>query len=313
MTAVIDVHGLRKGFGPHTVLDGIDLRVAPGEIFALLGPNGAGKTTMINVLTTLAQPDSGTAFVAGCDVLRSPDAVRARIALTGQSAAVDEALGAHENLVMFCRLSGLGRGAAHARADELLVDFGLTDAARRRVATFSGGMRRRLDLALSLVVQPEVLFLDEPTTGLDTRSRRELWGMISSFAANGTTVFLTTQYLEEADELADRIAVLSDGAIVALGTARELKQRVGGATIELHGDDGVLLQKLSTDGTASGVRRALEELDDSTADTNLADAAVSLRRPTLDDVFLALTDPDARSAGRSNADTHSDLTKEPTA
>ncbi|MGO1411167.1 MAG: ATP-binding cassette domain-containing protein [Microbacterium sp.] len=258
MTAVIDVHGLRKGFGPHTVLDGIDLRVAPGEIFALLGPNGAGKTTMINVLTTLAQPDSGTAFVAGCDVLRSPDAVRARIALTGQSAAVDEALGAHENLVMFCRLSGLGRGAAHARADELLVDFGLTDAARRRVATFSGGMRRRLDLALSLVVQPEVLFLDEPTTGLDTRSRRELWGMISSFAANGTTVFLTTQYLEEADELADRIAVLSDGAIVALGTARELKQRVGGATIELHGDDGVLLQKLSTDGTASGVRRAIE-------------------------------------------------------
>lgn len=284
MTAVIEVRGLRKAFGTRTVLDGLDLSVDRGEIFALLGPNGAGKTTLIGVLTTLVRADGGTAAVAGFDVARRADAVRGRIALTGQSAAVDEALNARENLVMFGRLSGLGRRAAEARASELLDRFGLADAADRRVATFSGGMRRRLDLALSFVVQPEVLFLDEPTTGLDTRSRRELWDVISSLAASGTTVFLTTQYLEEADLLADRIAVLANGSIVGTGTARELKERVGGDVVELHDAAGALLRSETTDGSLADVRRAIDLLD-----AESAGGIVSIRRPSLDDVFLALT------------------------
>lgn len=282
--AIIEATGLRRSFGAHTVLTGIDLAVESGEIFALLGPNGAGKTTLINVLTTLVRPDEGVARVAGCDVEADPDGVRARIALTGQAAAVDEVLSARENLVMFARLSGLRTRAADARAQELLAQFGLESASRRRVATFSGGMRRRLDLALSFVVQPDVLFLDEPTTGLDTRSRRELWDVISSLAARGTTVFLTTQYLEEADQLADRIAVLADGAIVATGTPSELKRRIGGGAVELHDDDGTLLRVEPTDGSIADMRRVLDRLE-----TDGAIGAVSVRRPTLDDVFLALT------------------------
>ena len=293
MANAITVRGLGKAFGAVPVLRGLDLDVAPGEIFALLGPNGAGKTTTISILTTLLRPDEGIATVAGFDVAREPGEVKRRIALTGQSAAVDDVLTGVENLVMLCRLSGLGRRTASARARELLERFDLADAGSRRVGTYSGGMRRRLDLALSFVVAPQVLFLDEPTTGLDTRSRRELWDVIRSLAASGTTVFLTTQYLEEADLLADRIAVLDDGRIVAVGTAAELKARVGVDTLELHDDHGELLRAVPTDGTVGGVRRALDGLGAAGAD-----GIVSLRRPTLDDVFLALTDRDARSVAR---------------
>lgn len=285
MTApAIDVRGLRKSFGTHTVLDGLDLTVARGEVFALLGPNGAGKTTAINILTTLVKPDAGTATISGFDVEAAPKQVQRRISLTGQSAAVDDVLSAVENVVMFARLCGLGRAEAHRRAAELLTRFGLMDAASRRVGAFSGGMRRRLDLALSFVVTPEVLFLDEPTTGLDTRSRRDLWDIIRSLAAAGTTVFLTTQYLEEADQLADRIAVLHEGRIAALGTAAELKAHIGGDTVELHDEHGDLRREIATDGTVSDLRRALDLLDEEGED-----GVVTLRRPTLDDVFLTVT------------------------
>ncbi|GEK86354.1 ATP-binding cassette domain-containing protein [Microbacterium aerolatum] len=283
-TPAIEVRGLRKAFGAQTVIDGLDLTVSCGEVFALLGPNGAGKTTIINILTTLIKPDAGTATVGGFDVASAAMQVRRRISLTGQSAAVDDALSAVENVVMFARLAGLSSSASRRRAKELLESFGLTDAATRRVATFSGGMRRRLDLALSFVVTPEVLFLDEPTTGLDTLSRRDLWDIIRSLAAAGTTVFLTTQYLEEADQLADRIAVLHDGRVAALGTAAELKARVGGDTVELHDEHGGLLREIATDGSVPGLRRALDELDQQGAE-----GTVNLRRPTLDDVFLAVT------------------------
>ncbi|MGV2984472.1 ATP-binding cassette domain-containing protein [Microbacterium sp. AGC85] len=286
----IEVRGLEKRFGKQLVLDSLDITVAPGEVFALLGPNGAGKTTIINILTTLVHADAGTVTVSGFDVATEAVQVQRRISLTGQSAAVDDALNATENVVMFARLAGLGRAAARRRAAELIAQFGLTDAASRLVRTFSGGMRRRLDLALSFVVTPEVLFLDEPTTGLDTRSRRDLWDMIRTLANAGTTVFLTTQYLEEADQLADRIAVLHDGRITALGTAAELKARVGGDTVELHDENGELLRQVATDGTVSDLRRALDLLDEQGAA-----GIVSLRRPTLDDVFLALTSSDARS------------------
>ncbi|WP_309127548.1 ATP-binding cassette domain-containing protein [Microbacterium sp.] len=294
MTAVaIDVRDLRKRFGDHTVIDGIDLTVARGEVFALLGPNGAGKTTTINILTTLTRADSGSVHVAGFDVRTHPVAVQQRISLTGQSAAVDDALTATENVVMFARLSGLTPRAAKRRSAELIERFGLTEAASRLVRTYSGGMRRRLDLALSFVVTPEVLYLDEPTTGLDTRSRRDLWQIIRSLADAGTTVFLTTQYLEEADQLADRIAVLHDGRIAALGTATELKARVGGDTVEVHDEAGELLRRIPTDGTLSDLRRALDQLDEQGAK-----GTVTLHRPTLDDVFLALTESDRSRADR---------------
>ncbi len=286
MPSAIVARGLRRSFGKAVVLDGLDFEVAPGEVFALLGPNGAGKTTAIHVLTTLVRPDAGTVEVAGVDVVRDPDGVKRRISLTGQAAAVDDVLTGAENLVMLGRLSGLSPHAARARAGELLERFGLTDAASRRVGTYSGGMRRRLDLALSFVVSPEVLFLDEPTTGLDTRSRREVWDVVRSLADAGTTVFLTTQYLEEADQLADRIAVLDGGRIVALGTAPELKSRVGGDTVELHDARGELLHEVPTDGTVSGLRAALDVLDESGAV-----GVVTIRRPSLDDVFLTLTAP----------------------
>ena len=284
MQPAIAIRGLRKSFGAHTVLDGLDLEVAPGEIFALLGPNGAGKTTTISILTTLVQPDAGTASVAGHDVTTEADEVRRRIALTGQSTAVDDVLTGRENLVMLGRLSGLSIRGARARADEMLYRFALTDAASGRVGTYSGGMRRRLDLALSFVVTPHVLFLDEPTTGLDTRSRRELWDVIRGLADAGTTVFLTTQYLEEADRLADRVAVLHDGRIVADDSPAALKTRIGGDVVELRDDDDRLVHEIATDGTVSGLRRALDDLD-----AAAAVGRVTLRRPSLDDVFLALT------------------------
>ncbi|MDR6904535.1 daunorubicin resistance ABC transporter ATP-binding subunit [Agromyces sp. 3263] len=295
MTLAIDARALRKRFGRTEVLAGLDLTVPAGSVFALLGPNGAGKTTTINILTTLVTPDSGTAAVAGHDVVADAQEVKRRISLTGQSAAVDGVLTATENLVMMGRLSGLSRGQSRVRAGELLDRFDLADAAARRVGTYSGGMRRRLDLALSLVVAPAVLFLDEPTTGLDTRSRQEVWSVIRSLAGAGTTVFLTTQYLEEADRLADRIAVLDRGRIVAEGTPEELKARIGGDVVELRDADGTLLLELPTDGSVHGLRAALDELDRSPAAA--ADGvSVSIRRPSLDDVFLDLTDRDAASA-----------------
>jgi ABC-2 type transport system ATP-binding protein len=224
---MISVTGITKTFGKHTVLAGVDLDVGAGEIVGLLGPNGAGKTTLVNILTTLVAPDSGTATVAGFDVVTHPADVRRRISLTGQAAAVDGLLTGDENLRMMARLSGLTPAASRARATELLDRFDLSEAARKLVSTYSGGMRRRLDLALSLVVTPPVVFLDEPTTGLDTRSRRELWDAIRALAADGAAVLLTTQYLEEADQLCDRVALLDGGRIVAVGTAAELKTRVG--------------------------------------------------------------------------------------
>jgi len=284
MQTAIEAEGLSKAFQGRTVVDQLDLRVAHGEVFALLGPNGAGKTTIINILTTLTSADTGSAYVAGWDVRTQSTEVQRRISLTGQSAAVDDALTATENVVMFARLAGLGRAAAKRRAADLIAQFDLADAAGRIVRTFSGGMRRRLDLALSFVVTPEVLFLDEPTTGLDTRSRRDLWDIIRELASAGTTVFLTTQYLEEADQLADRIAVLHDGRIAALGTPAELKSRIGGDTVELHDARGDLARAIPTDGSIAGLRRALDRLDE-----DGADGVITLRRPTLDDVFLAVT------------------------
>ena len=281
MTADIVLRGVSKSFGATEVLKGLDLRVEGGTVFALLGPNGAGKTTIINILSTLVAPDAGTASVAGFDTVRDRDAVKQTISLTGQSAAVDELLTGEENLRMMGRLSGLSRSASAARATELLTRFELVEAASKRVKTYSGGMRRRLDLGISLLLTPPVVFLDEPTTGLDTRSRQELWDVIRSLAANGTTVFLTTQYLEEADQLADRIAVLDHGSIVAEGTPAELKARVGGEVLAVHAPNGDVAREIPTDGTVAGLRAALSTVDDA--------AAVSLRSPSLDDAFLALT------------------------
>jgi ABC-2 type transport system ATP-binding protein len=283
MTDIIAVRGVTKSFGKVPVLRGIDLTVARGSIVALLGPNGAGKTTLINILSTLVAPDAGTATVAGHDVVRERETVKRQISLTGQSAAVDEVLTGDENLRMMGRLSGLTRSAAADRSRELLERFELTESARKRVKTYSGGMRRRLDLAISLLLTPPVVFLDEPTTGLDTRSRQDLWSVIRHLADNGTTVFLTTQYLEEADQLADRIAVLEGGRIVAEGTAGELKARIGGEVVAIHGPDGEVLREIPTDGTVAGLRTALDGVADS------ATASVTLRSPSLDDVFLALT------------------------
>jgi ABC-2 type transport system ATP-binding protein len=297
--AVIQAEGIRKSFGDVQALCGIDLSAPPGTILGLLGPNGAGKTTAVRILTTLLPPDGGTARVAGCDVVKDAAALRSKIGLAGQYAAVDENLTGLENLEMVGRLYHLGRGPSRERAGELLERFELTDAADRLAKTYSGGMRRRLDLAAALVARPPVLFLDEPTTGLDPRSRLGLWETIEGRVAAGTTVLLTTQYLEEADRLADRIAVLSQGRIAALGTADELKARIGGETAELYfadaetlsaaaavlggHDDGACL-RLPVDG-AEDVRRLLDEL----AGRGLPATRIALHKPTLDDVFLALT------------------------
>lgn len=280
----IDVRGLRKSFGGTPVLASLDLAVERGTIFALLGPNGSGKTTLISILSTLVAPDGGTAIVDGHDVVKDPTAVRRTIGLTGQSAAVDGMLTGAENLRMIGRLGGLGRRDAARRASELLARFGLSDAARKRASKYSGGMRRRLDLALSLVVPRPVIFLDEPTTGLDTRSRLELWDVIRSLRADGTTVFLTTQYLEEADQLADVVAVLDHGVIVAEGTPDELKRRTGGEVVELRDERDELLGELPTDGTLAGLRGAIDALE-----SEHGEGSVTVRKPSLDDVFLALT------------------------
>jgi ABC-2 type transport system ATP-binding protein len=301
----IETAGLSKFYGTHRVLDAVDLRVARGSVFALLGPNGAGKTTTVRILATLAHPDRGRVTVAGHDVLTQRHEVRRRISLTGQYAALDEPQTGRENLTMIGRLLGLRGAAARVRAGELLEQFDLLNAADRRVGTYSGGMRRRLDLAASLIGRPEVVFLDEPTTGLDPRSRRAMWEVVTRLAASGTTVLLTTQYLEEADRLADRIAVLDGGAVVAEGTVQELKARVVQQRLDLrlagegafdhvarglgpravHLDRDQLTVGLATDGTASQIRKLLDELD---PDQDLIER-FSVRRASLDDVFMTLT------------------------
>ena len=301
----IETVGLEKAYGDVRVLAGIDLRVAPGSVFALLGPNGAGKTTTVRILSTLTRADAGSARVAGFDVVADVHAVRRRISLTGQYAALDELQTGEENLRMLGRLAGLGRAASRTRAAELLERFALSEAGRRRVATYSGGMRRRLDLAASLVGQPSVIFLDEPTTGLDPRSRQGMWEVINGLADSGVSVFLTTQYLEEADRLADRIAVLDEGRVVAEGTPAELKERVAEQRLDLvladerafeHAaslldgravsrDRGRLLIGVATDGGAAHVRALLDEVDPG----GHAVESFSLHSATLDDVFLSLT------------------------
>ncbi|MCI0158533.1 ATP-binding cassette domain-containing protein [Leifsonia shinshuensis] len=301
MTApAIAVAGLRKSFGTQTVLDGVDLQVERGSVFALLGPNGAGKTTVINILSTLVAADAGTAVVCGHDVVDDPDGVKESISLTGQSAAVDEVLTAEENLRMMARLSGFDRAGAARRATDLIERFDLRGAARKRVRSYSGGMRRRLDLALSLVATPPVIFLDEPTTGLDTRSRQALWTIIRDLAARGTTILLTTQYLEEADQLADRIAVLDHGRVVAEGTAVELKARVGGEVVELRDAADEVVHELPTDGTVDGLRAAIDRLDA----LGVPGASIAIRKPSLDDAFLILT------GSHADSDTDSELQKE---
>ena len=301
----IEANGLAKSYRDVRVLAGVDLRVPDGSVFALLGPNGAGKTTMVRILSTLTRADDGRARVAGFDVVRDRHEVRRRISLTGQFAALDAAQTGAENLRMMGRLSRLPRAAARQRADELLQQFDLTSAGRRRVGTSSGGMRRRLDLAASLVGRPSVIFLDEPSTGLDPQSRQTMWQVIEGLAASGVTVFLTTQYLEEADRLADRIAVLDAGRLVAAGTAEELKRRVAAQRLDLTCSDTMAYDEVSryfggrvvhlapasltvgvaTDGTAAQVRALLDEADPG----RRLVAAFAVHGATLDDVFLTLT------------------------
>ncbi|GAA3713542.1 daunorubicin resistance protein DrrA family ABC transporter ATP-binding protein [Nonomuraea antimicrobica] len=304
---IVVAEGLHKSFGDTHALRGLSLSVQRGTVCGVLGPNGAGKTTAVRILATLSAPDAGHARIAGYDVVREADKVRARIGLAGQYAAVDEKLTGRGNLRMFGRLSHLPRREAHRRADELLERFGLTHSADRQVAGYSGGMRRRLDLITSLILRPEVLFLDEPTTGLDPRSRGEIWDAVRELVADGTTVLLTTQYLDEADRLADDIAVIDHGQVIATGTPDELKATIGDRLDVVVEDPATLrpaatvlnalagteptttgADRLSTAVPGGGFRLAdiVRELDRA----GVAAVDVSLRRPTLDEVFLRLTD-----------------------
>jgi ABC-2 type transport system ATP-binding protein len=315
MAYTVQSSGISKAFGDNRVLGGVDLAIETGSVFALLGPNGAGKTTMVRILATLVRPDSGSARVAGHDLLTDPVGVKESISLTGQDVAVDDLLSGQENLEMMARLRHIPRRAARARTDELLVDFDLSDARHRRVGTYSGGMRRRLDLAVSMIVQPQLLFLDEPTTGLDPRSREQLWDTARRLADAGVTILLTTQYLEEADQLADRIAVLDHGRVVAQGSGAELKASLGGQVLRLEFSDIATYQRavdltyeartdelrqtleFDTDGTAAHVHFVLGRL--------LAAGAVaervSIRQPSLDDVFLTLTGAPAPTESKEAA------------
>ena len=307
MTSAIETEGLVKHFGKTRALDGIDMVAREGAVFGLLGPNGAGKTTAIRVLSTLIRPDAGRAAVGGHDVTRRPEEVRRLIGLTGQYAAVDELLSGKENLFMIGRLLGVRPREARRRATELLEAFDLADASSKLVKTYSGGMRRRLDLAASLVGRPKYLYLDEPTTGLDPRSRLELWGMIRALVADGTTVLLTTQYLEEADRLADEIVVIDHGRVIAAGTPQQLKTRVGGLVLLAQPADPVDLPTVekilasfgtSDDGVHNDGQRVTVRIDDRSVigqafrqldEAGIAVDDLSLRRPSLDEVFLAVT------------------------
>lgn len=293
--------------GKVTALNGLSLDVEEGTVLGVLGPNGAGKTTTVRILATLLTPDSGHATVAGIDVIKDPDKVREVIGLSGQYAAVDETLTGWDNLVMFSRLYHLSPSAAKKRAEELLEQFSLTDAARRPIRTYSGGMRRRLDLAASLIVRPKILFLDEPTTGLDPRGRQEMWGVIDGLVKDGTTLLLTTQYLEEADQLADDIAVIDHGTVIARGTSDQLKRQVGGERLEIIVESQDLKKvteivekvsggKASVDEGSRQVSapvttgsKALIEAARSLDDAGIHPLDIGLKRPSLDDVFIALT------------------------
>ncbi|MEU1689837.1 ATP-binding cassette domain-containing protein [Micromonospora sp. NPDC005707] len=300
--------GLRRSFGDHVVLDGLDLHVPRGTVFSLLGANGAGKTTTVKILSTLLRADAGDVQVAGHDLAREPDAVRAAIGVTGQFSAVDKLLTGEENLRLMADLHQLTRGEGRRRTAQLLEQFDLAEAARRPASTYSGGMLRRLDLAMTLVGSPQVIFLDEPTTGLDPRSRRAMWQIVRDLVAGGVTIFLTTQYLEEADELADRIAVLDRGRVVAEGTAEELKRRIPGGHVRLRfadpqcldaamrvlnqasRDNDALALRVPSDGSLRSLRTLIGRLDDQAIEVD----ELSVHTPDLDDVFLALTGDSAK-------------------
>jgi ABC-2 type transport system ATP-binding protein len=303
MSAAIDVRGLRKSYGEKLVLDGIDLNVAEGTIFSLLGPNGAGKTTAVQILSTLITADAGEIRVAGHDLHAEPEAVRAAIGVTGQFSAVDGLLTGRENLIMMADLYHLGRREARRRADELLERFDLVEAGSKTAMTYSGGMKRRLDLAMTLVGDPRIIFLDEPTTGLDPRSRHSMWQLIRALVAGGVTVFLTTQILEEADQLADRIAVLDRGRLVAQGTPEQLKRLVPGGHIRLRftspeaftlagqvlptavpNHESLVLQ-VPNDGSVHALRALLARMDDASLEVD----ELTVHTPDLDDVFFAVT------------------------
>jgi ABC-2 type transport system ATP-binding protein len=309
----IVANGLCKSFGDVQVLVDVDLTVPEGTVFALLGPNGAGKTTVVRILSTLISADAGTACVAGHDVVRDADGVRTTIGVTGQFSALDELLTGEENLRLMADLNHLGPASGRSRVSELLDRFELAEAARRPVATYSGGMKRRLDLAMTLVGTPTVIFLDEPTTGLDPRSRRMMWTIIRDLVAGGVTIFLTTQYLEEADQLADRVAVLDQGKLVAEGSPDELKRRIPGAHVQLQfahpqdlesavrllgagsQDSARLTLHIPTSGEVSSLRRLLDQIDDARIEAS----QVSIHTPDLDDVFFAVTGHSASKDGAS--------------